>query len=103
MTRVTVGKLLPCAYVPEPTSHDLHRSFRAEALTCRPGQNTSTCLTPIQTEALHRIYTDYYEANQTWIFGGYYPGGETAFPVSGYATAEPGGTGTDWFRYFILK
>ncbi|CDO70498.1 hypothetical protein BN946_scf184569.g41, partial [Trametes cinnabarina] len=55
-------------------------SFRPETLTCRPGQNASTCLTADQISALHRIYADYYEADQTYVFGGYYPGGEDAFP-----------------------
>ncbi|TBU50404.1 feruloyl esterase-like protein [Dichomitus squalens] len=54
-------------------------AFRPETLTCSPGQNKSTCLTPDQISALHRIYAPYYEANQTFVFGGYFPGGETKF------------------------
>ncbi|TBU33530.1 feruloyl esterase-like protein [Dichomitus squalens] len=54
-------------------------NFRPETLTCSPGQNASTCLTPDQISALHRIYAPYYEANQTFVFGGYFPGGETEY------------------------
>ena len=75
-------------------------SFRPETLICRPDQNTSECLTVPQIGAFHRIYSDYYETNQTWIFGKYYPGGEIAYP-DGLVGATP--KGADWFRYFVLK
>ncbi|KAH9943685.1 feruloyl esterase-like protein [Amylocystis lapponica] len=74
--------------------------FRPETLTCGPGQNTSTCLTVPQLEAFHRIYSDYYETNQTWIFGRYYPGGEEKYPDGNVDTVPKG---ADWFRYFVLK
>ncbi|OSD01459.1 feruloyl esterase-like protein [Trametes coccinea BRFM310] len=77
-------------------------SFRPETLTCRPGQNTSTCLTADQISALHRIYADYYEADQTYIFGGYYPGGEDAFP-EGLVGSPPFALPADWFRFFLLN
>jgi len=76
--------------------------FRPETLACRPGQDTSSCLTLPQIEAVNRIYTDYYEANQTWIFGSYYPGGELAYP-SGLVAADPFSISVDWFRYFVLN
>ncbi|KAH8100926.1 feruloyl esterase-like protein [Cristinia sonorae] len=56
-------------------------SFRPETLTCLPNQNTSTCLSLDQIDTLHKLYTDYYETNQTYIFGGYYPGGEVGMPT----------------------
>ncbi|EED79835.1 feruloyl esterase-like protein, partial [Postia placenta Mad-698-R] len=77
-------------------------AFRPETLTCRPGQSTSTCLTLPQIEAVHRIYSDYYETNQTWIFGPYYPGGEVEYPY-GLVGAAPYPIGPDWFRYFITN
>ncbi|KAI0764610.1 feruloyl esterase-like protein [Trametes elegans] len=77
-------------------------SFRPETLTCRPGQNTSTCLTPDQISALHRIYADYYEADQTYVFGGYQPGGEDAYP-SGLVGSPPFALPGDWFRFFLLN
>ncbi|KZT11629.1 feruloyl esterase-like protein [Laetiporus sulphureus 93-53] len=77
--------------------------FRPETLTCHPGQNTSTCLTIPQVEALLKIYAAYYETNQTWIFGGYYPGGEVAFAESGLVTAVPFQLNVEWFLYFIAN
>ncbi|KAH9948592.1 feruloyl esterase-like protein [Amylocystis lapponica] len=76
--------------------------FRPEQLVCRPGQNVSTCLTVPQIEALKRIYSDYYETDQTWILGRYYPGGEIAYPT-GLVGSHPFSIGQDWFRYFVLN
>ncbi|KAI0656889.1 feruloyl esterase-like protein [Cubamyces menziesii] len=77
-------------------------SFRPETLTCRPGQNTSTCLSANQINALHRIYADYYEADQTYVFGGYFPGGENAF-FNGLVGSPPFALPADWFRFFLLN
>ncbi|PCH42246.1 feruloyl esterase-like protein, partial [Wolfiporia cocos MD-104 SS10] len=76
--------------------------FRPETLTCRPGQNVSTCLTIPQIDALHHLYADYYETNQTWIFGGYVPGGEKAYP-HGYIRDKPFAVAEEWFQYFVLN
>lgn len=84
----------------KPTIHFF--SFRPEALTCTLGQNTSTCLTVDQIGALHRIYADYYEADQTYIFGGYQPGGEKAF-ATGLVGNPPFPLPQDWFRFLLLK
>ncbi|KAH9917041.1 feruloyl esterase-like protein [Fomitopsis serialis] len=77
-------------------------NFRPETLTCRPGQDTATCLTLPQIDALHKIYSDYYEANQTYIFGPYYPGGEAAFP-DGLVGNETLSIALDWFRNFVTN
>ncbi|KAH9948590.1 feruloyl esterase-like protein, partial [Amylocystis lapponica] len=77
-------------------------NFRPESLACRPGQDTETCLTAPQIEALYGIYTDYYETNQTYIFGRYYPGGEAAYSTA-LASAYPFQLSRDWFRYFVLN
>ena len=77
-------------------------SFRPETLTCRPGQNTSTCLTGAQIFALHRIYSTYYEANQTYIFGPYFPGGETGF-FDGLVGNTPFELAVSFFQFFVLK
>ena len=96
-----------CSYVPwlrhKAYLTSFHSySFRPETLTCRPGQNTSTCLTGDQIFALHRIYSTYYEANQTYIFASYYPGGETGFfdGLVGNSTFQ---LGLNYFQYFVLK
>ena len=77
-------------------------SFRPETLTCRPNQNSSTCLTGDQIFALHHIYADYYEANQTYIFGSLYPGGEDAF-FSGLVGSDPFTLAVNYFQFFVLK
>ncbi|KAI0775268.1 feruloyl esterase-like protein [Trametes elegans] len=77
-------------------------NFRPETLTCRPGQNTSTCLTADQIGALRRIYADYYEADQSYVFGGYYPGGETKY-YSGLVGQKQFDIGIGYFGYMVLN
>ena len=77
-------------------------SFRPETLTCRPGQNASTCLTHEQIFALHRIYAPYYEANQSYVFGGYYPGGETEF-YKGLVGQTQFKIGKAYFQFMVTK
>lgn len=77
-------------------------SFRPETLTCRPGQNASNCLTADQIDALHRIYADYYEANQTYVFGGYYPGGEKRY-YSGLVGQTQFKIGRAYFQFMVTK
>ena len=77
-------------------------SFRPETLTCRPGQNVSTCLQEGQISALHRIYADYYEADQTYVFGGYFPGGETEY-YHGLVGQKHFVIGTNYFGYMVTK
>ncbi|EPQ55147.1 feruloyl esterase-like protein [Gloeophyllum trabeum ATCC 11539] len=78
-------------------------NFRPETLACRPGQNTATCLNLDQIQALHRVYSDYYETNQTYIFGPYYPGGETGYIGGMVGTAPALGLSTDVLKYFVLN
>ncbi|KAI0833405.1 feruloyl esterase-like protein [Trametes gibbosa] len=77
-------------------------SFRPETLTCRLGQNTSTCLTADQISALQRIYADYYEADQTYVFGGYYPGGETEY-YKGLVGQKQFAIGVGYFQFMVLN
>lgn len=96
------GKRLPPASLHLVLKYDDISSFRPETLTCRPNQNTSTCLTGPQIFALHHIYSDYYEANQTYVFGSYYPGGETAF-FNGLTGSDPFPIPAQYFGFFVLK
>ncbi|KAK7684531.1 hypothetical protein QCA50_012478 [Cerrena zonata] len=77
-------------------------SFRPETLTCRPGQNTSTCLNVEQITAVHKIFSTYFETNQKFIFNGYYPGGEVGYPFGLVGTFAfqilP-----DYYRFFVLN
>jgi len=77
-------------------------NFRPETLACRPAQNTSTCLTLPQIHALHRIFATYFETNQTYVFGPYYPGGEAAYP-DGLVGASSFALPENWMRFLVLN
>ncbi|KAH9917129.1 feruloyl esterase-like protein [Epithele typhae] len=77
-------------------------SFRPETLTCRPGQNASTCLTGTQVFTLKHIYANYFEANQTFIFNSYYPGGELGF-FNGLVGNAPFELGIEWIQFLVLN
>lgn len=77
-------------------------NFHPEILACgRSGTNSSTCLTPPQIANLHRIYTPWYESNNSLIYPGLSPGGE-----AGYSFLFNGGTpqfGIDFYRHAIVN
>ncbi|CAL1716111.1 unnamed protein product [Somion occarium] len=77
-------------------------SSRPETLACRPGQNTSTCLNLDQIHAIHQIFSTYFETNQTFIFNGYYPGGEVGYP-QGLVGAVPFPIPQDYYRFFVIN
>ncbi|KZT62776.1 tannase and feruloyl esterase [Calocera cornea HHB12733] len=76
--------------------------FRPEVLACRPGQNTSTCLSSGQIGAIQKLYADYYETNGTYIFGRLEPGGELAYET-GLLGPAPVELNTDYFKYMVLN
>ncbi|KAH9945412.1 feruloyl esterase-like protein [Epithele typhae] len=76
--------------------------FRPETLTCGPGQSTSQCLTTDQISALQRIYAPYYEADQTLVFGGYYPGGEADF-YNGLVGKTQFKIGVAWYQFMVTN
>ncbi|KII92403.1 hypothetical protein PLICRDRAFT_133973 [Plicaturopsis crispa FD-325 SS-3] len=79
-------------------------NFRPEALTCRPSANTSACLNLDQLAALHKIYRDYVEANNTWIFSRYEPGGELVYSsAAGVFGPTVFQIGIDYYRYLVLN
>ena len=77
-------------------------NFHPEVLACGAvGTNSSTCLNPAQIANLHRIYTPWWEANNTFIYNGLSPGGET-----GYTFLFNGATpqfGIDFYRHAIVN
>ncbi|GHJ89108.1 hypothetical protein NliqN6_5510 [Naganishia liquefaciens] len=77
-------------------------NFQPELLTCRQGSNTGECLNLDQLDALRKLYSDYLDADQNWIFSGYVPGGELGYPT-GLATAQPFQISTDYYKYFVLN
>ncbi|KAK7691098.1 hypothetical protein QCA50_006201 [Cerrena zonata] len=85
----------------EVISNPLLCSFRPETLACRQNQDPETCLTISQIKTVHKIYSDYYETNQTYIFGGFYPGSEKGFSmVFGPDTIT---LGTQYFQDWITN
>lgn len=77
-------------------------NFHPEVLACgTPGTTSSSCLNPAQIANLHRIYTPWWEANNTLIYDGLSPGGE-----AGYTFLFNGATpqfGIDFFRNAIIN
>ncbi|KAK7691095.1 hypothetical protein QCA50_006198 [Cerrena zonata] len=82
-------------------SNPLLCSFRPETLACHQNQDPETCLTISQIETLHKLYSDYYETNQTYIFGGFYPGSEN--DLSTIFGSESSLLGPHYFQNFIVK
>ncbi|KAI5478768.1 feruloyl esterase-like protein [Pseudohyphozyma bogoriensis] len=77
-------------------------TFRPQTLTCRPGQNASTCLTLDQIATLETLYTDYYNGDE-YIFASYEVGGELLYPNSGFLSAKPWGFATGYYPNFVLN
>ncbi|KAI5478000.1 feruloyl esterase-like protein [Pseudohyphozyma bogoriensis] len=71
--------------------------FRPEALTCRPGQNASTCLNVDQINALRTVYTDYYEGDE------YYEVGGELLYANGLVGTSPFSISTNYYQDFILN
>ncbi len=63
-------------------------SFRPESVACTPSSNASQCLTLPQIEAFHNLYSDYYVADDVYVFAGYSLGGEIGY-ASGLGNAGP--------------
>ncbi|EIN04105.1 tannase and feruloyl esterase [Punctularia strigosozonata HHB-11173 SS5] len=54
-------------------------NFDPSPITCN-STNSTNCLTSTQVHALMQVYSDYIEANNTFIFNGLYLGGELDYP-----------------------
>lgn len=77
-------------------------SFRPETLACRTDQDSETCLTITQIQTVHKIHSDYYDTNQTYIFGGFYPGSENGL-FDTVVGPEPNPTGLQYFQDWVTK
>ncbi|KAJ6534273.1 Tannase/feruloyl esterase [Mycena capillaripes] len=75
--------------------------FRPEALQCTSGE-TVNCLTPIQVEALHNLYSPLYGLEGQLLYPRFPPGAE-ADP--GAAARTPGMIAfvSNWFRFAVLN
>jgi feruloyl esterase len=75
-------------------------NFHPEVLACGGG-NEMDCLNTAQIANLHRIYTPWWEANNTLIYDGLSPGGETTYSFL-FNGATPQ-FGIDFFRNAVLN
>ena len=77
---------------------------RFDPVACRLGQDPNTCLTIDQIETLHKVYSEVYDANQTYIYGGFYPGSELGLTqyIFGTDHGEQDGL-SGFYRHFVIK
>ncbi|KAI7457886.1 hypothetical protein D0860_06641 [Hortaea werneckii] len=76
-----------------------------EAMLCGPNvtnQTTAACLSAEQIGTLYKIYNDYVDVNQTFVFPHLELGSEAQWPVL-LGLGEPAPLGTEFVRYFLLN
>ena len=52
---------------------------------------------------MHKIHADYYETNQTYIFGGFYPGSESGLFDMGLLGPQLNPLGVQFYQYWVTK
>ena len=82
--------------------HWTFNRFRPETLACNLKQDPNTCLTLPQIVTVHKIHADYYETNQTYIFGGFYPGSESGLSDT-VVGPQPNTLALQYYQNFIAK
>ena len=78
-------------------------NFNAETLLCGPGvtnQTTEGCLTPAQIGTLTKIYSDYFDVNQTFVFPRLELGSEAQWIVL-LGSNKPSTLGYEYPQYFL--
>ena len=76
--------------------------FRPETLACRLNQDPETCLTISQIGTVHKLHSDYYETNQTFIFNGFLPGSENGL-FDTVVGPSPNVLALQYYRDWVLK
>ncbi|KAK5167260.1 hypothetical protein LTR04_000073 [Oleoguttula sp. CCFEE 6159] len=79
-----------------------------EALLCTPSANKSACLTSPQISTLYKIYTDWYEADQTFVYNHLELGSESQWSLINTTSGTPDsfsiGYVQNWdFNYSIVQ
>jgi feruloyl esterase len=78
--------------------------FFPEVLLCGPNSNTSTCLTGPQLKTLYKIYNDWRDVNDTFVFPHYSLGSEAQYvAVVDTDSGAPSPLGTSWVAKFLLN
>lgn len=79
-------------------------NFYPEALLCSPKSDKSKCLTPPQLETLDKVFSDWVETNNTFMFPHISLGAEDQFGRVMYAgSGVPSPLGTTWVLNFLLN
>lgn len=73
-------------------------NFDFNRLLCRPGKNKTDCLTPSQIDVVYKLYSTYWETNQTFVFPGITLGSDASA-----LSSKPSGLGIDFLRYWIYN
>ena len=75
--------------------------FRPETLLCNENEaNSTSCFTQAQMETVTTIYSDWFEANQTFVFPHLELGSESEWNML-VTVNEPTSLGTDYIRYML--
>jgi feruloyl esterase len=74
--------------------------FRSENLLCAGPSNTKDCLTVPQLKTLDLIYSDWTEANQTFIFPHLEMGSEYQWPMA-LPSPDPSSMGTEYVKNML--
>jgi feruloyl esterase len=78
--------------------------FFPEVLLCTPASNTSECLTGPQIKTLYKIYNDWVDVNDTFVFPHYEYGSEAQYTaVTDTDSGVPSPLGTSWVLNFLLN
>lgn len=78
-------------------------NFFPEALLCTPSSSKSSCLTPTQLDTFRRLYTDWVDVNQTFVFAGFPLGSELENGFQIDVKEEPSPFGHTYLRHFIYN
>ena len=79
-------------------------NFVPEMLLCNPGTNTSDCLTAPQIKTLYKIYSDWIDVNNTFVFPHFEYGSEAQYgALVDTDSGVPSEIGTSWVLNFLLN
>ena len=85
-------------------SNPMGCDFFPEALLCGPTSNTSDCLTAPQIKTLYKIYNNWVDVNDTFVFPHLELGSEAQYTVLlDTDSGVPAALGTSWVLNFLLN
>ncbi|EIN04093.1 feruloyl esterase-like protein [Punctularia strigosozonata HHB-11173 SS5] len=80
--------------------------FDPSPITCAggtlPDPTNPICLSADQADAVTKVLSDYYAEDGSFVFNGYYPGGEVGYPT-GYVANVSNVYAIDYERYFVMN